>query len=249
MVEENKTAKWVVTLGGGEWSTVKYGVVEYLRTHPKMRAATVVTGLLWVVGWIISTAGYKWHFLLFPAMSTFFVTPTLLWLAVVSGPEFRLAFAEPKTPDPPGVSSTEVKTLLDAEGYGLEALNKSYISNEAYGRSAFRWALFALIAGIAAASGNMWLILFGAAKSTLDHASLFVWILAGTLFLLCVILLVRSMLIFRRTAAIHDKLLELQKAITAIKYLERSHEKPTSIDPSLVITKLLSPLRNSNDTE
>ncbi|WP_260736441.1 hypothetical protein [Tunturiibacter lichenicola] len=249
MTDQPKTSKWSVTLNGGEWGTVKYGIVEYLRTRPKMRATTAVTGLLWMAGWIASMAGYKWHFLLFPAVSTIFVTPTLLWLAVVSGPDFRLTFAEPKTPDPPSVSSAEVKGVLDVEGYGLEALNKSYIFTEAYGRSGFRWSMCALIAGIAVACGNVWLVSSGAATTSFVHASPFIWIFAATLFLLCVILLVRSMLIFRRSTVIHDRLLELQKTITAVKYLERSKETPALIDPSLVFAKLLSSSANSDGSK
>ena len=98
--DENKP-KWTVTLGGGEWGTVKYGVVEYLRKHPRMRAVTAISGLTWMLGWLASTSGYHWHFLLLPTMSALFVTPTLLWFAVVSGPDFRLAFGEAKTPAPP----------------------------------------------------------------------------------------------------------------------------------------------------
>ena len=56
-----KSAKWTITVGGNEWGTVKYGIVEYLRKHPRMRAITAILGLLWVVGWVASTMGFKWH--------------------------------------------------------------------------------------------------------------------------------------------------------------------------------------------
>jgi hypothetical protein len=45
-------AKWTITLGGGEWATIKYGVVEYLRQRPKMRTVTAAVGILWVLGWL-----------------------------------------------------------------------------------------------------------------------------------------------------------------------------------------------------
>jgi len=244
MTNENKPTRWVVSLGGGEWGTVKYGVVEYLRRHPKMRVATAVTGLLWVAGWIVSTAGFKWQIAALPAVSTFFVTPTLLWFAVVSGPEFSLAFEQPKTPNPP---VPEPSAVLDPEGYGLEALNKSYVSTESYGRSSFRWAMFALVAGIVAACGNVWLTSSGIVS--LGHGSLLISILVAALFLLCAILLFRSVVVFRRATVIHDKLLDLQKTITAMKFMERSHETPASIDPALVIAKLLTPSRSPNDSD
>jgi hypothetical protein len=241
VADEDKPSKWVVTLGGGEWGTVKYGVVEYLRKRPRMRAATAVTGVLWVAGWLASMAGFKWQSSFFPTISTIFVTPTLLWFAVVSGSDFSLAFEKPKIPDPPKPPPVEVKGVLDAEGYGLEALNKSYDSAESYGRSSFRWAMFSLVVGVAVASGNAWLISFGGARFNIDHAALFIWILSAMSFFLCTILLVRSMIVFRRATVIHDKLLDLQKTITVMKFLERSNDPRAVIDPSIVVARLLSP--------
>jgi uncharacterized membrane protein YhaH (DUF805 family) len=239
MAEENKSAKWVITLTGGDWATVKYGVVEYLRKHPRLRAATAVSGLAWMVGWIAVTAGFKLQSSILPTASIFFVTPTLLWLAVVSGPDFQLAFGESKAPPKSQEPSVDSKGPIDPEGYGIEALNKSYKSADAYGRSSFRWALFALLAGIAMASGSVWFAVNGTANISPAHVFPFIWILSGALFLLCVILLVRAMFAFRRATAIHDKLFDFQKAITAMKFLERSKEVK-ALDPSTVIAGLLS---------
>lgn len=249
MTDESKSAKWVVNLKSGEWGTVKYGVVEYLRRHPKMRAATSVTGLLWVAGWLATSMGYKWHLLLLPAISTIFMTPTLLWFAVVSGPDFQLGFAEAKTPDSSVNPAIPVKSVLDPEGYGIEALDKSYVWTERYARSSFRWAMFSLIAGITVACGNGWLITSGSRISSQYHSSIFIWIFAATFFVLSVIFLVRSMFLFRRAAIIHDRLLDLQRTLTAIKYLERSQNQSPGIDPSMVIAKLLSPSQNPTDPE
>jgi hypothetical protein len=50
MTDEPKTSKWSVTLNGGEWGTVKYGIVECLRSfcHHANRtcyvAQTVIAG-------------------------------------------------------------------------------------------------------------------------------------------------------------------------------------------------------------
>jgi hypothetical protein len=232
-------AKWKITLrGGGEWSTVKYGVVEYLRKHPRMRAATATLGIVWIFGWLATVSGFKSPFLLFPTVTAMFVTPTLLWLAVVSGPEFELAFGETKTTEPQVLPPTQVKGLLDADTYGIEALNKSYVSTETYARSSFRWSLFALIAGICVGSGNVWLIMVRPELARSEHTALFIWIAATTMFLLCVVFLVRAMFLFRRASQIHDKLLELQKAITAIKLLD-GKVVPVESDTGLVIKNLL----------
>ncbi|MGD0797959.1 MAG: hypothetical protein ABR910_09565 [Acidobacteriaceae bacterium] len=238
--EEIKPAKWTVTVGGNEWGTVKYGIVEYLRRHPRMRAATAITGVLWVGGWLASTAGFRWHIVWFPAISAVFVTPTLLWLAVVSGPEFKLTFPEAKTPDSPVAPTTAAKAVLDPEGYGIEALDKSYVWTEGYARSSFRWSMFSLFAAIFVGAANLWLITIGALFVIRFYTATFIWVFAATLLLLCIIFIVRSMFLFRRAASIHDRLLQLQKTITAIKYLERTQGGSASIDPSLVISSLLA---------
>ncbi len=230
--------KWTVTLNGGEWGTVRYGVIEYLRKRPKMRVATAVAGIIWMLGWLASTSGYHWHFVFLPAISALFVTPTLLWFAVVSGPEFGLAFEEKKAPPLPA-TQPEKNAVLDPEGYGIDALNKSFVSTEACGRGSFRWAMFALIAGILFGCVDV-LLSSGILRVSFDRAlPVVIWTLVGTMFVLCVFLLVRSMLYFRRATAVQDKLLDFQKTITAIKYLERSKEAPPQIDPVFVL-KLLS---------
>jgi hypothetical protein len=237
--EVQPATKWTVTVAGNEWGTVKYGIVEYLRRHPKMRAATAIIGILWMAGWVASTAGFKFHIVWFPAISAFFVTPTLLWLAVVSGPEFKLTFPEAKTPDSPVAPTTPAKGVLDPEGYGIEALDKSYVWTEGYARSSFRWSMFCLFTAIFVGAGNLWLLNIGSPFITRFYTATFVWVFAATLLLLCIIFVVRSMFLFRRAAGIHDRLLQLQKTITAIKYLERTHGGSASVDPSMVISSLL----------
>jgi hypothetical protein len=151
-----------------------------------------------------------------------------------------LAFGENKTPAPPA-PPPNTNAVLDPEGYGIEALNKSFISTEVCGRGSFRWAMFALIAGLAFGSVGV-MLSTGALKIGVDHALLVaIWSVSGTMYLLSAILLLRSMLYFRRTAEIHDRLLDLQKTITAIKFLERTKEGSVSVDPAFVLTKLLSP--------
>jgi hypothetical protein len=121
MSEDRKPAKWVTTLGAGEWNIVKYGIVEYLRTRPRMRAATAIAGCAWLVGWVVSLAGFKWQFLLLPSISAIFGAPTLLWLAIHAGPDFELKFGETKPAPPPVTVSPELKGPIDPEAYGIKA--------------------------------------------------------------------------------------------------------------------------------
>jgi len=100
--------------------------------------------------------------------------------------------------------------------------------------------MFSLFAAIFVGAANLWLITIGALFVIRFYTATFIWVFAATLLLLCIIFIVRSMFLFRRAASIHDRLLQLQKTITAIKYLERTQGGSASIDPSLVISSLLA---------
>ena len=222
MADEKPTSKFVITMSGNQWGTVQFGIVEYLRRHPRIRALTAILGLLWVLGWIASTSGFKWHLAMFPAVSTFFVTPTLLWFAVVSGPEFSLTFKAPEPPKPPSLPSPpdEPDAVIDPEGFGIKSLNKSYTATEGYGRSSFRWAMFAFIFALVSGSANVFLAL-SAIHNDNRYIGPSLLALTLTMFLTCCLLLLRSMLMFRRATKIHDSLLDFQKAIAAMRYQER----------------------------
>jgi len=247
MPEEKPRKTWVVSLGGGEWATIQYGIVEYLRRHPRMRVATVCLGLAWVVGWLLTTMGFKWHSVVFPSIATLFAAPTLLWLAVVSGPDFELAFAAPKTIEPkPEVS--KVKGLIDAESYGIEALNTSLTSAEGYGRSGFRWAVFCLLTGITSGCVAVWLANTRPLLAMREHTGTFVWVACASFFVLSALFLIRSMLQFRRANSLQDKLLDLQKTLTAIRLVEFPHGEPLQISASFVANKLLGKTGGESDS-
>lgn len=101
--------------------------------------------------------------------------------------------------------------------------------------------MFCLFAAIFVGAANLWLISNGSPFVTQFYTATFIWVFAATLLLLCIIFIVRSMFLFRRAASIHDRLLQLQKTITAIKYLERTQGGSASVDPSVVISSLLEP--------
>jgi hypothetical protein len=240
MASEEQPAKWTITLsGGGEWATVKYGVVEYLRKHPKLRAATAIVGLVWVAGWIASTAGFKPHLVWFPAVTSIFVTPTLLWLAVVSGPDFKLVFGSPEAPKTPVLKAPAIEGPLDAQNFGIEALNAHLLRTEAYARNSFRWSISCLIGGMVAGSARFWPVAY---RPDAGQNNLLL-LITGALFLIAVLMLVRSMMKSHRAMKLHDELLELQKALTAINFIEKVGLAQASIEPSFVFEKLLGPTK------
>ncbi|MGI4756599.1 MAG: hypothetical protein ACRYGF_07095 [Janthinobacterium lividum] len=59
MADEKKPVQWTHTIQGGEWNVIKYGIVEYLRENPRMRAATAILGLVWILGWLLSLGGFN----------------------------------------------------------------------------------------------------------------------------------------------------------------------------------------------
>jgi hypothetical protein len=248
MADQNQTPKWVVTLSGGEWGTVKYGVVEYLRKRPKMRALTATVGLIWAIGWLASTAGFRWHFTWFPTISLVFMTPTLLWLAVVSGPDFGLKFKDPdppKTPVPPDGPDA----VIDPEGFGVHALNKSYTLTEGYARCSFRWALVPLIAGTALYGLGM-LINSGVVKFGNGLFLNSLWVMTLIMFSVFALLILRTILMFLRAATLHDRLLDFQKGIISLRYQGRLQEQqappkkePASLDISSASAKLIEAVK------
>jgi hypothetical protein len=205
-----------------------------------MRAATAIAGCVWLAGWVVSLAGFKWQFLLLPSISAIFGAPTLLWLAIHAGPDFELKFGEAKSAPSSEIVSPEPKGPIDPEAYGISALNESYSSINAYARSGFRWGLFTFLLAAALTSGFIWLTASGVEK--IGHTQIFpaaIFLIAPPYFISALIIF-RSTLAFRRAASIHDKLLELQKTIIAIRYIEASSDAKKVIETTPTIAGLLS---------
>ena len=167
------TPKFTITLNGSEWSVVRYGVVEYLRSHPFMRGATGLMGGLFGIAGPLWWAGFRPHFR-FEILSGFspiflemFVALPLLWMATVSGPSFQLVFA-------PSEASKELKNAEkqfndskkpeDAVQLDFTRLNAYYTINQSQARSSFRWALFSMFLGFTTIVAGIWLFYFRIAQ-------------------------------------------------------------------------------------
>ncbi len=244
MADEKSPVHWTHTIQSGDWNVIKYGIVEYLRKHPRMRSATAILGVVWMFGWLLSFGGFKWTSSLLPTIGGWFVSPVLLWMAVVSGANHSLTFAPPKAPDPPTAPALpEAKSkLLNPEEFGIEGLNSICNATREQAKGAYRGFLFCLITGICVSTA--YLLLLGANASFISyrHVSLYVWAAAGLFLFLSVVQLLRSILLEKRTSRLEDKMVELQSTITALKFIERNPGSITaSIDSTTVITKLLAP--------
>src|SRR5580658_5366064 len=83
-------ARYTCTLQGTQWDVAYYGIVEFLRLHPAWRTGVAVLGvlsfILLALDFVVTVPGVpKGSWLVF-----LFLTPSLLWMATVSGPSFEL---------------------------------------------------------------------------------------------------------------------------------------------------------------
>lgn len=153
-------SKFTVTLSGSDWGTVKYGVVEFLRHHPRWRAATAILGVLWIVAYFASLAGFHPKLILFPTISAIFVTPTLLWLATVSGPDFKLTFPDPKQSLPSRSvenQATSPPPSTDPYDVGLSTRTEAYKNVESLARSSVRQSLLFVFLALLTWGSAAWL--------------------------------------------------------------------------------------------
>lgn len=173
--QTNRIPKYTITLNGSEWSTAKYGIVEYLRVHPFWRAVTAIAGLLFVVPWIMTFAGIKIASGGSLAFVTVFWAPTLLWLATVSGPAFQLVFPEAKASEERQSAEKkfeETKTPEDALNRDFSVLNEYYTINQSQARSSFRWAIFSMFLGLGTIVAGIWFFYLRTAQPDKFMASL-----------------------------------------------------------------------------
>jgi hypothetical protein len=161
-----KQARYTSTLGGSQLSVVKYGIVEFLRTHKLWRATVAFVGVSMGILFVASMAGLK-----IPGVSQinitvmfFLVCPELIWLATVSGPEFELTFPTKDASKERILAQEkfeETKAPEDALELDMKRLNEYYVINQTQARSSFRWAVFTMLLGFGTIIGGVWIFYFG----------------------------------------------------------------------------------------
>jgi hypothetical protein len=154
--------RWTTTLDGSQLSIVKYGIVEFLRRHPYWRIAVGTVGTIAFIG---DTAFMLLiHYGLISYVYVCMVAaPLLLWLATVSGPSFTLTFGVAKATEERQAAEKkfeESQSPQDALSLDFTRLNEYYTINQAQARSSFRWAVFAMIIGLATIISGVWLFYF-----------------------------------------------------------------------------------------
>jgi hypothetical protein len=150
-----------VTMGTSDWAVGTYGIVEFLRVHPSWRAFVAFLGVVSTLLFVSGFVGLKIH-----GISTFvflFISPSLLWMATVSGPSFQLVFpAEQASAERQNAEKQFEKsqTPEDALNLDFQRLREYYTINQAQARSSFRWAKFSMFVGFATIVAGIWLFYF-----------------------------------------------------------------------------------------
>jgi hypothetical protein len=156
-------ARYTCTLQGSQWDVAYYGIVEFLRVHPIWRAGVAFLGvlslILLVADFVVTLPGFpKGSWLAF-----LFITPTLLWMATVSGPSFELVFPAAKASAERQVAEQQfekTQTPEDALNLDFKRLSEYYAINQSQARSSFRWAKFSMLGGFTTIIVGIWLFYF-----------------------------------------------------------------------------------------
>ena len=156
-------ARYTCILQGTQCDVAYYGIVEFLRVHPIWRmgvaALGIVSLILLVADFVVTVPGVpKGSWLVF-----LFVTPSLLWIATVSGPSFELVFPAAKASAERQVAEQQferTQTPEDALNLDFKRLSEYYAINQSQARSSFRWAKFSMLGGFATIIVGIWLFYF-----------------------------------------------------------------------------------------
>ena len=144
-----------------DWAVGFYGIVEFLRVHPVCRAFVAILGIASTILFIAGFAGLKIPGL-YPVVFLF-VSPTLLWMATVSGPTFELVFPLEQASAERQRAETQFnqsQTPEDALNLDFKRLSEYYAINQSQARSSFRWAKLSMLVGFATIIAGIWLFYF-----------------------------------------------------------------------------------------
>jgi hypothetical protein len=161
--QPQSSARYTCTLQGTQWDVAYYGIVEFLRVHPVWRTGVAVLGVLSLVflvaNFVVTVPGVpkgSW-------LVSLLITPTLLWMATVSGPSFELVFPAAKASAERQVAEQQfekTQTPEDALNLDFKRLSEYYAINQSQARSSFRWAKFSMLGGFATIIVGIWLFYF-----------------------------------------------------------------------------------------
>jgi hypothetical protein len=157
------STRYTCTLQGTQWDVAYYGIVEFLRAHTVWRAVVSVLGVLSLIFLVVDFAFTipgipKGSWLAF-----LFITPTLLWMATVSGPSFELVFPAAKASAERQVAEQQfekTQTPEDALTLDFRRLSEYYAISQSQARSSFRWAKFSMLGGFGTIVFGIWLFYF-----------------------------------------------------------------------------------------
>lgn len=239
--EIQKSPRWTVTLTS-LWNTQTYGIVEFLRCHPKVRLIAGTLGILLCIGAFAGFAGVKIPNVTSYYFPCFILGPWLLYVATISGPDFQVVFPPQKAEEEKKAAEKqfeESNTVENAIKLDLSRLNEYYVINQSQARSSFRWAVLAMLLGFFTIISGVWFFYFREGSNTfmasLSTVAGIVVNLVGALFLRL------HSKIEARSVYYFDQLSRLQQISIAIRLVD-AHQNPEAQRGArnFVIRKLLS---------
>jgi len=157
----NVNAPTLIGLSRSSFNIVAYGVIQYLKGKTFLRTVIFISGLLSL---ILAIVVYL-NLLPMPSVQLagkigFFITGgLLLWMAVVSGSNFRVYIREDQatreriTAEEQFENSPNPSAALELD---TKRLNEYYTINQGQARSSFRWAVFAMLSGLGTIIAGIW---------------------------------------------------------------------------------------------
>ena len=241
---EEGTSYYSINMSGSEWSVAVFGIVEFLRGRWYLRALFAGVAVMLVVLTAVQFAGFK------PLGSQvylysvcLFCCPWLLWVATVSGNNFKLVFGSSKaTAERQQAERAFAKSSApeDALTLDMRRLNEYYVINQAQAKSSFLWAITTMIVGFATIIIGVWMFYFRTDKPDVFMTSLST--AAGI-----VVNIVSGLFIHLhnktqdRSLHYYQQLAQVQKVATAIRLVEAHKSDHAQVEArNLVIKYLMS---------
>ena len=242
--------KNVLTLSNSPYSVIKYGAIQLLKGNKILR---ILFSLIAIGLFIFAILNFM--FPIFSISSYAWFLPLIIiavelgnWVVIASG-DFRVVFPaqeavkERQNAEAAFNTSSDPKDLLNLD---YKRLNEYYIINQNQAKSSFRWAVFAMLMGLATIISGIWLFYFKQDIPDTFMASLSVG--AG-----CVVNLVSGLFLYlhnetqKKSLHYYGQLTRIQHISLAMRLVEEQPNDETKTESRNKVIEHLLKFNPTND--